>query len=408
MQKKIILYGAGCRAEMLFDCSGWKKDYQIIAIVDSDEYKLGKRLGGLEIVSLSDALKLMWDYFVICPRGNAYREIKAILDGAGISSERVLSFSTLYHCNESSSLKSECDKKKTGLVIIFNHRYEGNLPKLRKMYGSRFSEIRFLMPFYLGEEQDVISVYDTSYCFQGFITQAYTQLMEIDVDYFLFIGDDLIINTEIDEWNATEKLGLSKEKEIFCFSCWELNAKGGFQWSHTRKSSNPFYVKGMLWRNELPSKEEAFKLFEEFMGRAYPRQYSNALFQGCSYSEEEKELFYESNGGTKDVPYPMARGYSDIFAIKKNSMKKFAHMFGVFASMNMFVEIAIPTAIVLTAKRSNVSFEMETAFDYEMIFWGEDKIDLAGKYENSINNLMEHFPEGCLCIHPIKLSRWTI
>lgn len=348
----------------------------------------------------------MWDYIVICPRGNAWWEIRDILDRAGIPGEKILPFSTLYDCNKSRNPDS--DRKKTGLVVIFNHRYEDNLPKLRKIYGSRFSEIRFLMPFYGGEEPDVISVYDTLYCFQGFIAQAYTRLTEMEADYFLFIGDDLVINTKIDEWNAAEKLGLSEEKEIFHFGCPELNRKGGFEWPHMRNSSEPFYVSGMLWQNELPSKEEAFRRFEEFTGKAYPGFYSDELFHGCGCSEEEKELFYKRNGGTREVPYPMARGYSDMFAVKRSSLKKISHIFGIFAAMNMFVEIAVPTAVVLTVKRSNVSSLENTVFDYEMLFWGEDRFDAEKKYESNVSYLLEHFPEECLCIHPVKLSRWKI
>lgn len=44
---------------------------------------------------------------------------------------------------------------KIGLVIIFNHPYAKNLEKLRSIYGERFSILRFLMPFYDGNEPDV-------------------------------------------------------------------------------------------------------------------------------------------------------------------------------------------------------------------------------------------------------------
>lgn len=305
--------------------------------------------------------------------------------------------------------KSEPAKNKTGLVIIFNHRYERNLSKLRMIYGNRFSEIRFLMPFYLGEDQDVIPVYDTSYCFHGFVTQAYVCLMEMNVEYFLFIADDLIINPKIDEWNAAEKLGLLKETEIYHYGFSELNKKGNFKWIPMRESAKPFTTPGLEWRNELPRKEEAFVLFKEFMGREYPREYDNTIFQGCDCSWKDKVLFFKRNGCTREVPYPMARGYSDIFAVKKTSLGKVAHMFGIFASMNMFVEIAVPTAIVLTIKRCNVSFFECSEFSNSMILWEKnEKLNIERDYENDINNLLNRFPEKCLCIHPVKLSRWAI
>lgn len=305
-------------------------------------------------------------------------------------------------------LKLDIDKKKTGLVVIFNHRYEKNLSTLRRIYGNRFSEIRFLMPFYLGGEQDVIPVYDTSYYFQGFVAQAYARLMEMDVEYFFFIADDLVIHPEIDEWNAAEKLGLSQEKEIFIPGIAALNREGAFAWPHMKSSSRPFAVPGMAWRNELPSKEDAFVLFREFMGMEYPREYSDELFQGCSCSEEDKKFFFERNGGTREVPYPLVHGYSDIFAVKKTSLEKVAHMFGIFASMNMFVEIAVPTAVVLTVKKSNISFMECSEFAYCTILWGEDRLRVEREYGRDINCLINRFPADCLFIHPVKLSRWVM
>lgn len=233
--------------------------------------------------------------------------------------------------------------------------------------------------------------------------------MEMDVDYFLFIADDLMIHPEINEWNAVEKLGLSKEKEVFCFNLSELNQRDGFGWMSMRESSRPFMLPGMEWRNELPLKEDAFALFREFMGREYPREYGDELFQGGNYSEEERKSFYRSNGSTWEVPYPMAKGYADIFAVKKASLGKVAHMFGVFAAMNMFVEIAVPTAIVLTVKSGNVSFAECSEFNSEMVLWTETEIlNIEREFENNISNLLNRFPEGCLCIHPVKLSRWSV
>lgn len=276
---------------------------------------------------------------------------------------------------------------------------------MRQIYGNKI----FNALLSWGGKTDVISVYDSSYYFQGFITQAYARLMEMDVEYFLFIADDLMIHPEIDEWNAAQKLGLSKEKEIFCFNLSELNQRESFEWTSMRGSSEPFVRPGMEWHNELPFKEDAFALFREFMGKEYPRVYNEEFFQECTYSEEEREAFYRSNGSTWEVPYPMARGYSDIFAVKKSSLGKVAHMFGIFAAMNMFVEIAMPTAMVLTVKRGNVSFVECSEFTSEMVLWKETEIlNVEREYENNISNLLNRFPEGCLCIHPVKLSRWSV
>lgn len=135
MQKeKIILYGAGRMAEMLFASEDWKKYYQIVSIADSDESKHGKCLEGIEIVSLRDALRYKWDYVIISAWGNAHYEIRNILNKIGIPNEKILTFFQVYHCIKFRDSESDLKRKKTGLVIIFNHRYEENLSKLRRIY----------------------------------------------------------------------------------------------------------------------------------------------------------------------------------------------------------------------------------------------------------------------------------
>ncbi|HYO87569.1 MAG TPA: hypothetical protein VER79_02920, partial [Candidatus Limnocylindrales bacterium] len=48
------------------------------------------------------------------------------------------------------------DAARICLVVIFNHRFEANLPILDRLYGDRFHHVRYLMPFYQGTRSDVI------------------------------------------------------------------------------------------------------------------------------------------------------------------------------------------------------------------------------------------------------------
>ena len=60
---------------------------------------------------------------------------------------------------------------RVSLIVIFNHKFEQNINLLRKIYDGRFSNIFFILPFYKGNDEDVISVYESSYSFQGYIYQ---------------------------------------------------------------------------------------------------------------------------------------------------------------------------------------------------------------------------------------------
>ena len=54
------------------------------------------------------------------------------------------------------------------IVVVFNHRFEENVEKLKEIYKNRFSKVVFLMPFYTGDDRDIISVYESSYQFHGY------------------------------------------------------------------------------------------------------------------------------------------------------------------------------------------------------------------------------------------------
>ena len=170
--------------------------------------------------------------------------------------------------------------EKVALIIIFNHRYDRNIPLLREMYKSRFTNIRFLMPFYDGEEEDVIPVYESSYHFQGYFMQSYRELMSLECDAFLFISDDQIINPLLNERNVLNWLHMN-EKDIYLDSYADVNSEGMFEWFPTKKIAQAFETRGMEYKRYLPSYNEAVKLYENFCGKipctTFPMRRHDAL-----------------------------------------------------------------------------------------------------------------------------------
>ncbi len=100
---------------------------------------------------------------------------------------------------------------KVALVIIYNHQYNQNIDILERMYKNRFSNIYHLVPFYKDDKSNVIPVYCSSYCFQGYVAQGFKNYFNEDFDHYFFIGDDLILNPLINESNYREHLKLEKE-----------------------------------------------------------------------------------------------------------------------------------------------------------------------------------------------------
>jgi len=85
---------------------------------------------------------------------------------------------------------------KVALIIIYNHQYNKNIDILERIYNGRFSNIYHLVPFYNGEKQNVIPVYDSSYYFQGYVAQGFKSYFKEEFTHYFFVADDLILNTK--------------------------------------------------------------------------------------------------------------------------------------------------------------------------------------------------------------------
>ena len=161
--------------------------------------------------------------------------------------------------------------------------------------------------------------------------------------------------------------------------------------------------------------------FKDFFGVAYKEVYDKDFFGDPNkpgyalkfgvYNNAEEYAkvvaeFIKSNGGSTKIPYPMARGWIDIFCIDKGSLFELSRLCGIFSAMNMFVEIAIPTAVVLTFKRDEVKFFPNDSI--LKVLWGKDRTDFENKYNKDFNKLYNDWEENILFVHPIKLSSWKL
>ncbi len=290
------------------------------------------------------------------------------------------------------------------LVIIFNHRFDENIAILKKYYKNNFDTIKFLVPFYDGDDEDVIPVYECSYQFQGYLIQAYEKLNIIHADYYFFVADDIIINPNLNQNNVIEKINML-EKDAFITEMIPVNSHHRFDWIHSRYSSKPFMHKSTSWKGNIPDKEVALKIFNVFLGHDYPETYIEDFWG--NQSKEEIERFVKENGGDISIPYPMMSGYSDFFILSGKVLYKIARTCGVFSAMNLFVEIALPTAIVLNVAREHVVVADE--IDYKaQIFWNNEIRVFENKYDFSLRKLIDEWDESVLFVHPVKLSKWDI
>jgi hypothetical protein len=96
-------------------------------------------------------------------------------------------------------------------------------------------------------------------------------------------------------------------------------------------------------------------------------------------------------------------GYSDILLVSRETLPRFAQLSGIFAATDMFVEVAIPTAMVLAS--SGIATERDTTLKGRA-YWGDEIRELA-KFNKSMDELLKNFPTGQMYVHPVKLSQWV-
>jgi len=145
-----------------------------------------------------------------------------------------------------------------------------------------------------------------------------------------------------------------------------------------------------------------------------------AIYKRCLFFC--KYLLNKIQGKPHTPLYPMVAACSDIFILSAKSIKEFCFYSGVFATTKLFVEIALPTSIVLSSEEivtkndlglqgkawhcSQKMEEWNTYFQGEV--WTKEDEQKLEKCENSLSKLMAEFPSHYLYLHPIKLSKWKI
>lgn len=322
-------------------------------------------------------------------------------------------------------------KRKIGLVVLYNHNYEKNIEKIRCIYRERFPEMRQLMPFYYGNDPEVIRVYGNSFYFQTYIAQAREKLLQMDCSDFLIIGDDLLLNPEITAENFHEKMGA--EPGSF-YMDGVVDVSSGLCWRAAVEAHKfNMYFPGLdgSANRIVPTYEEAEKRLHE-LGvmettslKRYQPFYPKWEHPICSNLSVNYRLFksrvyhflkmLDYRFSSRKMSYPCVFGYSDIVLVPRERMVDFCRYLEVFATWRMFVELAIPTAIMLLPD-AKCQFADSCRYKTGNVWYPQDPAhfkainglieEMTMKAEGRIGQLKEAFPHGYAYLHPVKLSKF--
>ncbi len=296
------------------------------------------------------------------------------------------------------------------LVVIFNHRYDRNLPFLRERYQGVFSHVRFLVPFYRGADADVIPVAASSATFQGYIAQGWRSFAGEKFTHYVFVADDMVLNPGLNEDNLLVSLSLGKDDAYIQ----ELRplTKLTFHWPFLHRTLQALQPTSFVnAAPELPSREEAIERLAAHGVRITSFGWRTLRFGQGSWWWKLRALlagtlFLYGTKGVRQVTYPLAMSYSDFFVVPAAAMAEFAHLCGVFTAMGVFVECAIPTALAFASR--SIHLEGSSQGRGKEIFDLDELAAFEEQYHHHLPTLLADFPADTLYIHPVKLSRWQL
>jgi hypothetical protein len=285
---------------------------------------------------------------------------------------------------------------KVSLIIIYNHRYIKNIETLESLYRHRFASIFHLMPFYEGKKNNVIPVYENSRYFQGYIAQAWRALNACDSDDFIFVADDLLLNPIVNQDNYRDFLGVDDATSFIPHPILFHKLKS-FWWRSKEALEWRPQGQGLELNGMLPTGEDALARYIHHGLKPEP-------FPAYLANPDLKPL-HSSGEKLVSLPYPLIGGYSDIIALPRATMDKFALYCGIFAATHLFVEVAIPSALAMASPKLIYLAESKLS-DGPCALWTPQDFHILETYNQSLSRLLNNFPQGRLFLHPIKLSQW--
>lgn len=309
------------------------------------------------------------------------------------------------------------------LIILYNHRYDQNIPIIEEIYKKKFRKIYHLVPFYDGNKENVIPVFGRSIFFESYIAQGFKSFYNPNVLHYLIIADDMILNPKITEDSYLDFFEIN-ERQSFIPHLKPIHQLNKF-WIGTLSAY--FYrpkQKYIESRKELPPIDVAKKQFlkQSIEIKSLKRKdiFGEFTFNTESLANKARlalRTLYRLRHPFKqqfNLPYPVVGGYSDIVLISADSIKKFCHYCGVFGATGLFAEVAIPTSLVLASEQKiqTEQFMKHQGRSYwkgpGALFWESEEsneINLEKNYKN-LEDILTNFPEENIYIHPVKLSKW--
>ena len=313
---------------------------------------------------------------------------------------------------------------KIKLVIVFNHRFERNLPLLDKLYGERFSQRHILMPFAGKPSRSVSRVFEKGQNFQGHIAQGARDFIANDTTHYVFIGDDLLLNPRLDEHNLLTAIGLRPGEGYIKNLIAADMLRDEWIWAADASAKFIRNAKALQINDLLPSAAEAGSKATEQglkLPQNVPSGFKRRLTAHLANPRLRARTYLDGLSlRGRPSPYPLIAGYSDFIVVPAEAVEDFSNYCGVFSALDVFAEVAIPTALMLACRRVKTELQPNQHFRWHDAPRAEDAtlrgIELWTPQDEArhrefltlpLAEMLNRFPSDWLYIHPVKLSRFS-
>ena len=308
-------------------------------------------------------------------------------------------------------------------VFLFNHRYEKNIPVLEEIYAARFSNRHYIMPFSRVAAPNISSVFEAGRNFSGHLAQASRDFIRPEYTHYVVVADDLLLNPALDESNLLDVLGLAADQGYIK----DLTAADALRmtWPWASEAAMAFRrgKAGLDVAALLPNPAEA-KAKLEAMGIRFPDPGPGGMVQAWRWYQavgKRARASFLMGLGMRGQPsdYPFVSGDSDFLVIPAGAMQDFVRYAGALAALNIFAEIAVPTALALACQSVRTELALNSHFAAAspahsssglrgVEIW--DRLDMeryGALFDGTLPEVLDRFPADWLYVHPVKLSRYA-
>lgn len=290
------------------------------------------------------------------------------------------------------------------LVILFNHPFPKNIGKLRAIYGERFDDIVFLMPVIRVDDPAVITVYRGGFNFHGHVADALDALEARGSELYMFCQDDLLLHPALTPSSFWQNASFDQH-DGFIPEPKSFSGPGHEDWfwndrvlSRLAEPTSPLFGGGVeAFTRHLPGVDEARVRFARYNidAMVYPKPWPPKPGWAGLLGRAVK-----GKASPAPLPYPLAVAFSDFFALRRDALRPVGQYLGLFAAMDLFVEVSIPSAMILGCQ--NVATLGDTPWSVH-IDW-TDRNELASRAPTDLETVYEGFGNSLLYTHPVKLS----